>query len=550
MVVIRFALFILTALFRERREATSAICRTATAFLVCLTWATGCSPSSQSPSESSSEIGVDARPLYHFTAPANWLNDPSGLVQVAGEYHLFYQYNPMQPVWGFIHWGHAISTDLVHWSDLPVALAPHSVLGMPFTGSAVVDSRRTSGLCHENGSPCMVLIFTHSGIAQVQSVAASDDRGRTFRLYPSNPVLPNPGLTDFRDPKVFFHTGTQQWIMVLAAGDRVGFYGSNNLTTWQHLSDYGPNQRTLGGVLEVPDLFELPVANEPGVTRWVLKFDTNPGGRYGGSGARYVVGNFDGTHFTRHALADIVQWVDYGADFYAATSFSDMPVSDERRVWIGWMNNWAYASLLPTGPWRGAMTIPREVGMKRTDEGGYVLVQRPAAELRTLRANTPCVDIEDRLIAGNTTLMNECTGDALEISLVIEPGTASEVGLLVRQSATENTRVGYDALHQVLFVDRSLSGNNLLRTTLPARHEAPLRPDASGAIALTLFVDRSSVEVFGGDGRVVLTDVILASPDSQNTRLYAEGGTAHLRSLRAWTLRTTFAEHTLRVARP
>jgi fructan beta-fructosidase len=502
---------------------------------------TGCNSSSSGPSE----VGVNARPLYHFTAPANWLNDPNGLVQVAGEYHLFYQYNPLQPVWGFIHWGHAVSPDLIHWSDLPVALAPHSVLGMPFSGSAVVDSGQTSGLCRESGSSCMVLIFTHSGVAQVQSVAASDDRGRSFRLYPSNPVLPNPGVRDFRDPKVFFHAGTQQWIMVLAEGDRVGFYGSKNLTAWLHLSDYGPDQGTQGGVLEVPDLFELPVVNEPGMTKWVLKVDTNPGGRYGGSGARYMVGDFDGTAFTRQDQADIIQWVDYGTDFYAATSFANMPPGDDRRVWIGWMNNWAYASSLPTGPWRGAMTIPREVGLERTEKGGYALVQRPAAELRALRAGTPQVDIEDRLISGNTVLMEECTGDALEIALVIEPDKASEVGLLVRQSASEHTRVGYDALRQVLFVDRSLSGNNVLRDTLPARHEAPLKPDASGAIALTVFVDRSSVEVFGGDGRVVLTDVILASPHSQNTRLYAAGGTAHVRSLQVWTLHAALAERRL-----
>jgi fructan beta-fructosidase len=542
MAAICFVLSIVAALSRERRKKAVGTWWPTTILCVCLAWATGCgSSSSDSSSHASSEVSDEARPLYHFTAPANWLNDPNGLIQVAGEYHLFYQYNPLQPVWGFIHWGHAVSTDLVHWSDLPTALAPDSVLGMPFSGSAVVDSRQTSGLCQGSSSFCMVLIFTHSGSPQMQSLAASDDRGRTFHLYPSNPVLPNPGLTNFRDPKVFFHSATQQWIMVLAEGDRLGFYGSTNLTAWHHLSDYGPNQGTQGGVLEVPDLFELPVVNEPGISKWVLKFDTNPGGRYGGSGARYMVGDFDGTRFTHYGQTAIMQWVDYGADFYAATSFSDMPVGDDRRVWIGWMNNWAYASSLPTGPWRGAMTIPREVSLERTDQGGYALIQRPASELRALRASTPRVAIEDRLIAGNTTWMEGCTADALEIALSVEPGTANEVGLLVRQSATEHTTVGYDALRQVLFVDRSHSGNDLLRNTLPSRHEAPLRPDASGAVTLTIFIDRSSVEVFGGDGRAVLTDVILTSPVSRSTRLYAEGGTAHVRSLRAWTLDAALA---------
>lgn len=483
---------------------------------------------------------MTARPLYHFTPPSNWMNDPNGLVQVAGEYHLFYQYNPTQPAWGFIHWGHAVSTDLVHWSDLPIALSPHSILGLPFSGSAVVDHDRTSGLCTDITIECVVTVFTHHGRAQVQSIAASIDRARTFQLYQSNPVLPNPGLIDFRDPKVFFHVPTRRWIMVLAAGNRIMLYGSVNLTNWSLLSTIGPNDSLGGDLLECPDMFELPVSNEPGVSRWVLKIDSNPGGRYGGSGSRYLIGDFDGVRFT--PLSPSAQWVDFGADFYAAQSFSNMPEAAGRHVWLGWMNNWAYASSLPTGPWRGAMTIPREVGLERTDGGAYLLIQRPAAELRALRAGTPQVDIEDRPITGSTTLMEDCTGDALEIELVIEPGTASEVGLLVRQSATESTRVGYDASRHVLFVDRTLSGNHLLRNTLPARHEAPVQPDASGAITLTIFLDRSSIEVFGNDGRAVITDVILTSQDSQRTRLYVEGGVAHVRSLRTWKLRAAFAE--------
>ncbi len=280
---------------------------TATVLLLALFMGTGCGSSSP---DSSQTTVLDARPSYHFTAPANWLNDPNGLVYLAGEYHLFYQYNPSQPVWGFIHWGHAVSSDMVHWTDLPSVLGP-SALGLPFSGSAVVDRQHTSGLC-PGGSDCVVAVFTHSGGSQVQSVAASDDRARTFRLNVSNPVLPNPGLADFRDPKVFFHGPTKRWVMVLAAGDRVMLYGSLNLTTWSHLSDIGPDQSLGGGVVECPDFFELPVMNEPGVTRWVLKVDTNPGGRYGGSGSRYVVGEFDGTSFVPSAPSLALGGLRYG----------------------------------------------------------------------------------------------------------------------------------------------------------------------------------------------------------------------------------------------
>jgi len=465
------------------------------------------------------------------------MNDPNGLVQVAGEYHLFYQHNPAQPRWGFIHWGHAVSADLVHWTDLPPALAPDPVLGMPFSGSAVVDHERTSSLCRDQTAECVVAVFTHHGSAQVQSVAASVDRARTFRLNHSNPVVSNPGLIDFRDPKVFFHQPTRRWVMVLAAGNRLMFYGSVDLTGWSLLSTLGPNDLLGRDLLECPDLFELPVANEPGVSRWVLKIDSNPGGRYGGSGSHYLIGDFDGVSFT--PLSPSRQWVDFGPDFYAAQSFANMAAG--RHVWLAWMNNWAYAPTLPTGSWRGAMTVPREVGLIRTEDGGYLLTQRPAAELHGLREGAPLVRVDDQPLTGQGLTVDGCRSEALEISLVIEPGTANEVGLLVRQSATEYTKVGYDARRHRLFVDRSRSGQSPWQDRLPTKHDAPLLPDGSGAITLTLLIDRTSVEVFGNDGRAVLTDLVFTSPDGLGTQLYVDGGTAHLRSLRVWSLRPVFA---------
>jgi fructan beta-fructosidase len=501
------------------------------AFLLASASGIGCGSSSSSDASLAS---LDARPAYHFTPPANWMNDPNGLVHLDGEYHLFYQYNPTLPSWGFIHWGHAVSTDLVHWTDLPAALAPDPILGMPFSGSAVVDRDRTSGLCDPATADCVIAVFTHHGGAQVQSVAASDDRARTFRLSRSNPVLANPGLIDFRDPKVFFHAPTRRWIMVLAAGDRIMFYGSADLTSWSPLSTLGPNDSLGPYLLECPDLFELPVANEPGVTRWVLKIDSNPGGRYGGSGSRYLVGTFDGTAFT--PLAQAPRWADFGPDFYAAQSFANTP-ADSRHLWLAWMNNWAYANSLPTGSWRGAMTVPREVRLIRADDGTYLLTQRPAAELHALRDGAPKVDLADQTIATPCTLLDGLAGDALEIAVSFEPRAAQEVGLVIRRGAGEATKIGYDAARGTVFVDRSASGHALLRDTLPARHDAPLRPDSSGAVTLTVLLDRSSVEVFSGDGRAVITDILLPSPASRGAQLYADGGPAHLRSLQAWTLR-------------
>jgi fructan beta-fructosidase len=476
----------------------------------------------------------NARPVYHFTPPANWMNDPNGLIHVDGEYHLFYQHNPNQLTWGSIHWGHAVSADLVRWTDLSPALAPDPVLGMPFSGSAVVDSERVSGLCGDTATPCVLTVFTHHGQAQVQSIAVSSDKGRTFTPYSSNPVLPNPGLIDFRDPKVFFHKSTGQWIMVLAAGDRVMLYGSVNLTAWSHLSTIGPNRLLGGDLLECPDLFELPVSNEPGVSRWVLKIDHNPGGLYGGSGSRYLIGDFDGRNFI--PLVPSAQWVDFGADFYAAQSFSNLPVTDGRHIWLAWMNNWAYARLLPTGSWRGAMTVPREVGLIRTEEGGYLLTQRPVAEVRNLRDEASKVELADRRIDIPGIPLDTLAGDALEIEFTFEPGTAREVGLVIERGPKERTRIGYDVARSTVFVDRSGSGFSLLSQSLPGRHDAPLRPDPTGLIRLTVLLDRTSVEVFSGDGSAVITDVVLASPAGLESQFYVDGGSAHLRSLQAWRL--------------
>jgi sucrose-6-phosphate hydrolase SacC (GH32 family) len=212
------------------------------------------------------------------------------------------------------------------------------------------------------------------------------------------------------------------------------------------------------------------------------------------------------------------------------------------------MNNWAYASLLPTGSWRGALTIPREVGVVK-DTDGYHLVQRPATEMTALRAAAPTIDIQDQPLPSGMLNLDKAGGDAMEISLIMEPGLSGEVAFFLRQSPQQFTRIGYDQARQVLFVDRSLSGDDVLRDTLPSRHEVPLEPDASGAITLTIFLDRSSVEVFGNDGRAVLTDIILTSDNGVGMHLDAVGGNAHLRSLQIWPLRSTLSA-TARAAFP
>ena len=354
------------------------------------------------------------RPAYHFTPPAHWMNDPNGLVYYRGLYHLFYQYNPDATVWGPMHWGHAVSRDLVHWQDRPIALAPDAN-GMIFSGSAAVDWHNTSGLSHD-GAPPLLALFTYDNPAarkagqpsQSQGLAYSLDAGETWRKYAANPVLrADAGQADFRDPKVFWHAPTKSWVMALAVGDHAELFGSSNLARWHRLSRFGGGLGAHGGVWECPDL--LPIAVEGSTrTRWVLIQSVNPGGPNGGSATQYFVGDFNGTTFTpdpafvRSIAAHGPRWIDWGRDNYAGVAWSDLPRTDPRTIMIGWMNNWDYGQKTPTGTWRSAMTLPRELSLYRLGDGSMALRQRPVREIRALER--PLVTLPARNLAGASTV--------------------------------------------------------------------------------------------------------------------------------------------------
>ena len=286
------------------------------------------------------------RPTFHFTPPEKWMNDPNGMVYYEDEYHLFYQFYPDSTVWGPMHWGHAISSDMVTWEHLSIALYPDE-LGYIFSGSAVIDWKNTSGF-GKDGEPPMIAIFTHhepegakkgTKTFQYQSIAYSNDKGRTWTKYAGNPVIPNPGIKDFRDPKVIWDDDSDQWVMVFAAWDHVKFYGSPNLKDWTHLSDFGKEWGTHAGVWECPDLFPLIVKGK-GEKKWVLLQSLNPGGPNGGSGTQYFIGDFDGKNFiidgefAENFKQDTTVWLDYGRDNYAGVTWSDIPQSDGRKLFI------------------------------------------------------------------------------------------------------------------------------------------------------------------------------------------------------------------------
>ncbi|ARV47204.1 levanase [Bacillus subtilis] len=478
----------------------------------------------------------DYRPQYHFTPEANWMNDPNGMVYYAGEYHLFYQYHPYGMQWGPMHWGHAVSKDLVTWKHLPVALYPDEK-GTIFSGSAVVDRNNTSGFQTGEEKP-LVAIYTQDREGhQVQSIAYSNDKGRTWTKYAGNPVIPNPGKKDFRDPKVFWYEKENKWVMLLAAGDRILIYTSKNLKEWTYASEFGQGQGSHGGVWECPDLFELPVDGNPNQKKWVMQVSVGNGAVSGGSGMQYFVGDFDGTHFKNENPSDKVLWTDYGKDFYAAVSWSDIPSSDGRRLWLGWMSNWQYANDVPTSPWRSAASIPRELKLK-TLTGGVRVVQTPVKELQTIRGTSKKWKNQTISPASQNVLAG-LSGDAYELhaEFQVSPGSAPEFGFKVRTGENQFTKVGYDRKNTKLFVDRSESGNVTFNPTFNTGIQtAPLKP-VNGNIKMRIFVDRSSVEVFGNDGQQVITDIILPDRSSKGLELYAVNGGVKLKSLTIYPLK-------------
>lgn len=471
------------------------------------------------------------RPQFHFSPPTSWMNDPNGLVYTDGEYHLFYQYYPDSTVWGPMHWGHAVSPDLVHWQHLPIALAPDS-LGYIFSGSAVVDRRNTAGFQTGEALPVVAIFTQHDPVGaaagrddfQTQGLAYSNDLGRSWTVFADNPVLPNPGMRDFRDPKVRWHEETQRWVMALAAGDHIRFYGSPDLKAWRYLSSFGADAGAHGGVWECPDLF--PLTAPDGRARWVLLVSINPGAPNGGSGTQYFIGAFDGTTFTSENPPETPLWLDWGRDNYAGVTWSDVPEADGRRLFIGWNSNWNYGQQVPTAPWRSAMTLPRSLSLIETEQGLRVASQ-PVAELQGLRGpgTTLGAAAVDSLLA-----IDELT-DPSRFEAILDVdlgGTARELGVELANARGERYRFGYDREAGQLFSDRRDARRTPFSETFAKdRHVAPYRARGS-RLRLHFFVDRSSVEVFVDGGAVVMTELVFPSAPFDQVRLVAEGGAATL----------------------
>ena len=417
-------------------------------------------------------MSLAPRPHFHFAPARNWMNDPNGLIFYRGKYHLFFQYNPEDNQWGNMSWGHATSTDLISWQEHPVAIPYTSTHGI-FSGSAVVDYFNTTGFGSiEN--PAMVAIYTqhqHDGLRQAQSLAYSTDEGLTWQRYEGNPVL-DLEMKDFRDPKVAWNTVNEAWVMsVVKPHDHtVCFYQSQDLKSWTLLSEF-TNQNGTDGVWECPDLFPLPVNNNPAEIKWVLMISVNPGGITGGSGTHYFIGDWNGKEF----IADdrMTRWLDYGRDNYAGVTFNDVP--DNRRIYIGWMNNWDYAKEIPANPARGSMTIPRELSLTKI-EGKITLIQNPVNEINESK-------IDDQ-------------------RFIITP-SATKSGIRYAREDGASFDIGYDSERKEIYIDRTHAWFDINSTSIHAAPFVAMKP-----FEIRVITDNGSVEVFVDGGRQAITDLV------------------------------------------
>lgn len=443
------------------------------------------------------------RPVYHHTPVYGWMNDPNGMFYKDGVYHLYFQYNPYGSVWGNMHWGHSTSTDLMHWNFEGCAIVPDA-WGAIFSGSCVVDHNNTAGF----GKGAVVAFYTSAkatpwGDVQSQSMAYSLDNGKTFTKYEGNPILTS-SEKDFRDPKVFWYAPGKHWVMMLAVGQHMEIYSSVNLKEWKKESEFGAMQGAHGGVWECPDLVEIPVEGTR-EKKWVLICNLNPGGPFGGSAAQYFVGSFDGKKFVNESPTQ-TKWMDWGKDNYATVTWNNAP--DGRCIALGWMSNWQYANNVPTRQYRSANTLARDLTLYREGQELY-LKSTPSVEVKKARGkkvSIPSFKVSEKHEMVN--LFEEKQG-AYEVEIVIQNTGASKIAFCLLNDKGEKVSMYYDLNRKQFVMDRSESGKVDFSKDFSAVTVAPVNVDKE--LTLRLFVDRSSIEAFGEDGKFVMTNLVFPS---------------------------------------
>lgn len=430
------------------------------------------------------------RPVYHHTPAYGWMNDPNGMFYKDGVWNLYFQYNPYGSQWENMTWGHSTSTDLVHWKFQGTPIQPDAV-GTIFSGSAVVDKNNTSGF----GKDAVVALYTSAAENQTQSMAYSTDNGKTFTKYEGNPIITS-NVPDFRDPHMFWNEDIKKWNMILAAGQHMEIYTSDNLKDWKLESSFGAEYGNHGGVWECPDLMKLKVRGTD-KEKWMLICNINPGGPFGGSATQYFVGDFDGHKFTCDSKPEVTKWMDYGKDHYATVTFDNAP--EGRHVAIAWMSNWQYANQVPTLQYRSGNSIPRDLGLFEYKGETYCSVV-PSPEMAAARSKK--------------------AGKKLTESCEMVVNLKGNATITLSNDKGEKVVMNYDAKAETFSMDRTKSGKMDFSSDFAATTKAPTYGKIS---QLRIFIDKSSIEVLDAEGKMAMTNLVFPSKPYNKVTIQGKG---------------------------
>ena len=429
------------------------------------------------------------RPVYHHTPAYGWMNDPNGMFYKDGVWNLYFQHNPYGSQWENMTWGHSTSTDLVHWKFQGDPVQPDA-FGTVFSGSAVVDKENTSGF----GKGAVIALYTSAGESQTQSMVYSTDNGKTFTKYEGNPVITS-NVPDFRDPHMFWNENIKKWNMILAAGQHMEIYTSDNLKDWKLESSFGEKYGNHGGVWECPDLMKMKVRGT-NKEKWMLICNINPGGPFGGSATQYFIGDFDGHKFTCESKPEVTKWMDYGKDHYATVTFDNAP--EGRRVAIAWMSNWQYANQVPTLQYRSGNSIPRDLGLFEYKGETYCSVV-PSPEMTAARSKKATKSLSE-----SCEMVVNLKGNA---TITLSNDKGEKVVML------------YDAKAETFSMDRTKSGKMDFSNDFAATTKAPTYGKIS---QLRIFIDKSSIEVFDAEGKMAMTNLVF--PTKPYNKVTVKGG--------------------------
>jgi len=496
------------------------------------------------------------RPVFHHTPVYGWMNDANGLFYKDGVYNLYFQYNPYGSKWGNMHWGHAVSKDMIHWKQVQPAIA-RDTMGHIFSGSSVVDVNNTAGY----GKGAVVAFYTSASQenGQIQCMAYSTDNGMTFTKYEDNPILtPFDGLANFRDPKVFWYAPKKAWYMIVSADKEMRFYKSHNLKDWTYISAFGKGYGAQPNQFECPDFFPLKLK---GKEKWVMIVNVNPGCLFGGSATEYFVGDFDGKTFKCDDAPEVAKFLDYGKDHYAMVTFSNM---GRRVVGVPWMSNWQYANVTPTKQYRGENALPRDLSLFERN-GEIYMAANVVPEVKILRHGF--VDLSN--IKDGSKFDVDKKGDgAVEILADITPLDADVAGFDLSNAKGEKVKVYLNMKTRKLVMDRIQSGmtgfgklatphdiekafdeKSGMNTTYRQRNAinykndfalgtwAPLALCEGKTYHLDVFVDKNSIEIFVDGGRIAMTNLVFPTKPYDMITFHSEGGNAQFNNVVVYKLK-------------